>query len=110
MIRWRPHDDDFHAPSPDRLTIDVVVHEIEGGGFWGEVPRFPGCLAQADTEEALRENILQALQDWWAEAPEKTEAEAAQLAAIQGGVDRARGPGPQPYDFHPSLSWSEDDE
>ena len=61
-------------------------------------------------EEALRENILQALQDWWAEAPEKTEAEAAQLAAIQGDADLARASGPQPYVFHPSPSWTEDDE
>ena len=97
-------------PVPIRLTLDVVVHEVEGGGFWGEVPRFPGCLAQADTEEALRENILQALQDWWAESPGKTEVQAAQLAAIQGAVDAARGSGPQPYDHHPSPSWSEDDE
>lgn len=95
---------------PVRLTLDIVVHEIEGGGFWGEVPRVPGCLAQADTEDELKENILQAIQDWWAEAPEKTEAEATRLAAIQGNPNPPRGSGPQPYDYHPSLSWTEDDE
>jgi len=43
----------FYLPStpsgPLYLTVDV--HEIEGGGFWGEVRQFPGCIAQAETLE-----------------------------------------------------------
>lgn len=95
---------------PVRLTIEVVVHAIEGGGFWGEVPRFPGCLAQADTEAELKENIRQAIQDWWAESSEKTEAEAAQLAEIQGEHAPQHGSGAQPYPFIPSPTWNEEDE
>jgi len=31
---------------PVQFTVDV--HEIPGGGFYGEVRQLPGCLAQAD--------------------------------------------------------------
>ena len=45
------------------LQIIAEVHEIDGGGYWAEVPRFPGCVAQAETIEALKENIVQAVED-----------------------------------------------
>ncbi len=95
---------------PVSLTVPVVVHEIEGGGFWGEVPQCPGCLAQADTEAELKANILQAIVDWFSEVSEKTEQQATQLAAIQGDPARAEAPHPQAYDYIPSPSWSEEDE
>jgi len=40
---------------PLYLTVDV--HEIEGGGFWGEVRQFAGCVAQADTLDGLKSSI-----------------------------------------------------
>ena len=92
------------------IEITAVVHEIEGGGYWAEVPCFPGCVAQAETLETLRRNILLAIGDWLAVSPAKTEEEAGQLAAIQGNnapVDRAF---PQPYDYLPPPSWTDDDE
>ncbi len=95
---------------PLKMDIEVLVHEIEGGGYWGEVPRFPGCLAQATTIEELRANILQAIQDWLAEVPEKTEEEARQLAEIQGSRELPGESFPQPYDYLPSPSGSEEDE
>ena len=49
------------------------VHEIDGGGYWAEVPRFPGCVAQAETIEVLKENIVQAVEDWLNGSPVKTE-------------------------------------
>ena len=33
------------------LQIIAEVHEIDGGGVWAELPRFPGCVAQAETVE-----------------------------------------------------------
>jgi len=66
------------------LQIIAEVHEIDGGGYWAEVPRFPGCVAQAETIEALKENIVQAVEDWLNGSPVKTEDEARQLAEIQG--------------------------
>jgi predicted RNase H-like HicB family nuclease len=47
-----------------RLQVLVEIHEIEGGGYWGRVPRFPGCVAQAETIEALKANVVDAVDDW----------------------------------------------
>ena len=40
---------------PFDLTVDV--HEIPGGGYFGEVRQLPGCLAQADNLKDLAEAI-----------------------------------------------------
>jgi predicted RNase H-like HicB family nuclease len=56
------------------VTLQIVaeVHEIEGGGYWAEIPRFPGCVAQAGSIEALKENIVQAVDDLLNGSPVKT--------------------------------------
>jgi len=92
------------------LQILVEVHEIEGGGYWAEVPRFPGCVAQADSMETLKENIVQAIEDWLNGSPLKTEEEARQLAAIQGSDKPIDTSFPQPYGYLPPASWIEEDE
>jgi predicted RNase H-like HicB family nuclease len=92
------------------LEITAVVHEIEGGGYWAEVPRFPGCVAQAETLEALKENIAQAVDDWLSGPPVKTEDEARQLAEIQasaGPIDRSF---PRSNAYLPPPSWNDADE
>ncbi len=33
------------------LQIIAEVHEIDGCCCWAELPRFPGCVAQAETVE-----------------------------------------------------------
>ncbi len=68
------------------ITIEAMVHTIEGGSDWAEVPRFPGCVAQAETIEDLQANIAQAIEDWLSESPEKSEDEDGQIAPIQGRV------------------------
>ena len=92
------------------VEITAVVHEIEGGGYWAEVPGFPGCVAQAETLEALRDNIRAAIDDWLAGSPAKTEEEAKQLAVIQGSGGPVDGSFPVPYVYRPPSSWSDDDE
>jgi predicted RNase H-like HicB family nuclease len=92
------------------LEIAAEVHEIEGGGYWAEVPRFPGCIAQAETIEALKENLVQAIEDWLAGSSVKTEDEARRLAEIQGSRAIVDGPFPQPYGYIPPPSWNEEDE
>lgn len=64
------------------VEIVAVVHEIEGGGYWAEAVGLPGCIAQAETLEALRENLRRAVTDWLTETPGKTGREAEELAAI----------------------------
>jgi predicted RNase H-like HicB family nuclease len=92
------------------LPILAEVHEIAGGGYWAEVPRFPGCVAQADTIEALKENIVQAVDDWLNGQPVKTEDEARRFAAIQGSDTVADGSFPQPYPYFEPPSRVDEDE
>jgi predicted RNase H-like HicB family nuclease len=92
------------------LQIVAEIHEIEGGGYWAEVPRFPGCIAHADTIEALKANIVQAVDDWLNGQPVKTEDEAKQLAEIQGASTPSEESYPQPYGYMPPPSWSDEDD
>ncbi len=92
------------------IVIQAVIHAIEGGGYWAEVPRFPGCVAQAESYDSLQANILQAIDDWLAEVPEKTEVEARRLAEIQGTSRLADEIYPQAYPYQPPANWSEEDE
>lgn len=92
------------------VQILAEVHEIEGGGYWAEVPRFPGCVAQAETIEALKENIVQAVEDWLNGSPVKTEDEARQLAEIQGNRKLVGDSSPQPYGYRPPPFWIDEDE
>lgn len=92
------------------LQITAEVHEIEGGGYWAEVPRFPGCIAQAETMEALKENLIRAVEDWLSGSPVKTEGEARQLAQIQGSSTLSDDSFPQPYGYQPPPSWTDEDQ
>jgi predicted RNase H-like HicB family nuclease len=99
---------------PSTLTVPVQlivdVHEIDGGGFYGEVRQLPGCLAQADSLEELEEAIQEAIRDYFAEPGLMTEETARGLAAIQGTTTIPDGPYPLPYHYQPPPSWTEADE
>ena len=92
------------------LQIIAEVHEIDGGGYCAEVPRFPGCVAQAETIEVLKQNIVQAVDDWLNGTPVKTEDEARQLAEIQGMSQPIDESFPQPNPYLPPPSWTDDDD
>jgi predicted RNase H-like HicB family nuclease len=92
------------------IEIPALVHAIEGGGYWAEVPSLPGCVAQADTLEALRENIRSAIADWMAQPAVKTHDEATQLAALQGAAVPAERAFPQSNAYRPPPAWSDRDE
>lgn len=93
---------------PIQLTVDV--HEIQGGGVWGEVRQFPGCIAQADTLDELADAIREAIRDYFAEPGVQTEETARALAAIQGTTNIPDGPYPLPYAYQPPPDWTEADE
>ena len=92
------------------FQILAEVHEIEGGGYWAEVRRFPGCIAQAESIEALKANIIQAVEDWLNGLPEKTADQARQLAEIQGSRRPVGDSFPQPYRYRAPRSWTDEDE
>jgi predicted RNase H-like HicB family nuclease len=33
------------------MKIKAIVHEVEEGGFWAEVPSIAGCAAEGATEQ-----------------------------------------------------------
>jgi predicted RNase H-like HicB family nuclease len=44
------------------VKIKVVVHEVEEGGFWAEVPAIPGCATQGETMDELLHNVHEAIE------------------------------------------------
>ena len=46
------------------MTLKVVIHTAEEGGFWAEVPALPGCVTQGETEEEVRANVREAIEGW----------------------------------------------
>lgn len=44
------------------MKFKAVVHEVEEGGFWAEVPAIPGCATQGDTFEELIQNLREAIE------------------------------------------------
>jgi len=47
------------------VTITVLVHVAEEGGYWAEVPQCPGCATQGDNWDELRANALEAVAGWF---------------------------------------------
>ena len=45
-------------------TVAVYEAELDEGGFWAEVHELPGCVAQGETLDELRRNVLNAIQAW----------------------------------------------
>lgn len=46
------------------MGVKVVIHEAEEGGFWAEVPAFPGCATQGETFEELLQNLYDAIEGY----------------------------------------------
>ena len=44
------------------MKLKVIVHEVEEGGYWAEVPAIPGCATQGDTFEELLSNLYEAVE------------------------------------------------
>jgi predicted RNase H-like HicB family nuclease len=43
------------------MTINIVIHKAEEGGYWSEVPSLPGCSSQGETLEEVKRNTLDAI-------------------------------------------------
>jgi len=44
------------------MKLKIVVHEVEEGGYWAEVPAIPGCATQGETFEELLGNLYEAVE------------------------------------------------
>ena len=63
------------------VTLKVLIHKADEGGFWAEVPSLPGCVSQGETVEELRGNIREAIEGWLA-VEEPPQAEADQVIEV----------------------------
>ena len=46
------------------MTLKVLIHTAEEGGYWAEVPALPGCVSQGETMDEVRTNIREAIKGW----------------------------------------------
>jgi predicted RNase H-like HicB family nuclease len=46
------------------MEVKAIIHEAEEGGYWAEVPAFPGCVTQAETVSELESKLNEAVQAW----------------------------------------------
>jgi predicted RNase H-like HicB family nuclease len=44
------------------MKYNLIIEEAEEGGFIGYVPEIPGANTQGETEEEVRQNIVEAIQ------------------------------------------------
>ena len=42
--------------------VTVHVYRAEEGGFWAEMPEYPGCYTQGETMDELKDNVREAVQ------------------------------------------------
>lgn len=47
-----------------QLSLAVVLHYAQEGGYWAEVPSLPGCASQGETPEETMVNIKEAIELW----------------------------------------------
>lgn len=46
------------------MKIKAIIHPAEEGGYWAEVPAFPGCITEGDTMEEVVANLKNAIEGW----------------------------------------------
>ena len=48
----------------ETVTLKVLIHSAEEGGYWAEVPALPGCVSEGETMDELRSNVREAIEGW----------------------------------------------
>lgn len=46
------------------MKISAVIHPAEEGGYWAEVPAFPGCITEGDNLDEVMKNLQDAIEGW----------------------------------------------
>ena len=46
------------------MTLKVLIHKAEEGGYWAEVPALPGCVSQGETVDDVSTNVREAIEGW----------------------------------------------
>ncbi|MDJ0632536.1 MAG: type II toxin-antitoxin system HicB family antitoxin [Xenococcaceae cyanobacterium MO_188.B29] len=58
------------------MKIKAIIHPAEEGGFWAEVPAFPGCITEGDNMDELINNLQDAIAGWLEVANESQKADS----------------------------------
>ena len=64
------------------MTLKVLIHKAEEGGYWAEAPALPGCVSQGETMDELRMSIREAIEGWLL-----AEEDAAQAGTADQALD-----------------------
>jgi predicted RNase H-like HicB family nuclease len=59
------------------VTLKVLIHKADEGGYWAEVPALPGCVSQGETVDDVRANVREAIEGWLLAEEGTTKADAA---------------------------------
>ena len=59
------------------MTLKVLIHKAEEGGYWAEVPALPGCVSQGETIDDVCTNVREAIEGWLLAEEGTTQASAA---------------------------------
>ena len=59
------------------MTLKVLIHKAEEGGYWAEVPALPGCVSEGETMEAVGRNVREAIEGWLLAEEDTAHADAA---------------------------------
>ncbi len=46
------------------MKFKAIVHQVEEGGYWVEVPALAGCITEGDTWEDLMANLKDVIEGW----------------------------------------------
>lgn len=44
------------------MKLKIVVHQVEEGGYWAEVPAIPGCVYRGESFDELLRNVREAVE------------------------------------------------
>jgi len=47
-----------------KLSLAVILHHAQEGGYWAEAPSLPGCVSQGETVAETTANIKEAIELW----------------------------------------------
>jgi predicted RNase H-like HicB family nuclease len=47
-----------------KYTVLVYEAEPDEGGYWAKVAELPGCVTQGETIDEIRENIVDAIEEY----------------------------------------------
>ena len=50
-----------HHDATESNSVTAHVYRAEEGGFWAEMPEYPGCYTQGETMDELKGNVREAV-------------------------------------------------